>query len=464
MGTVFNRGTRGRPNWYVGYQEHGEWKYRPSHQPTKDQARRYVAEIEARIARGQVGIEDAAEAPAVGPLFEQFLAGLTNRSADDDRSRARRHVLPRFRAMRLADLTLAAVMQWLDDQRAAGTLSPASIRHNMNLLSRFFSWSIARGKATLNPVRQIPVGSRPTSAVKSDTPWLDDDAVVRRLVAALEEPINYMFYLCNRSGLRTGEGAGLRMSDLGFVDEGLLRVRYSYDGPLKEDKKGEGKVKWVPAPEDCAALLGPWLARRKAEGAGPEDLAFPCARRDGRCYRKEYIEQCWEAAAPAHVGARTARVERKRRGDGVVVRRHPAMTWYQATRHSFVSRHLAAGASLDEVSAAVGHSSPVVTKRFYDHFVRRSFSPRLRAGLGLGGHQDGTVIALKKRGPRPGRASQRVLRSTQDISSPPTLAPGRAPLRARAGGARPGMRRAPLRQPRDERRALRDGGRGLNAA
>ena len=65
MGTVFNRGTRGRPNWYVGYQEHGEWKYRPSHQPTKDQARRYVAEIEARIARGQVGIEDAAEAPTV---------------------------------------------------------------------------------------------------------------------------------------------------------------------------------------------------------------------------------------------------------------------------------------------------------------------------------------------------------------------------------------------------------------
>jgi hypothetical protein len=55
------------------------------------------------------------------------------------------------------------------------------------------------------------------------------------------------------------------------------------------------------------------------------------------------------------------------------------MTWYQATRHSFVSRHLSRGASLDEVSAAVGHSSPVVTKRFYDHYVRRTFSPKLRS-------------------------------------------------------------------------------------
>jgi len=33
------------------------------------------------------------------------------------------------------------------------------------------------------------------------------------------------------------------------------------------------------------------------------------------------------------------------------------MTFYQATRHSMVSRNLARGASLDELSAAVGHSS-----------------------------------------------------------------------------------------------------------
>ena len=48
---------------------------------------------------------------------------------------------------------------------------------------------------------------------------------------------------------------------------------------------------------------------------------------------------------------------------------------------------LSGGASLDQVSAAVGHSSLVVTKRFYDHYVRRSFSPKLRAGLGLGAQQ-----------------------------------------------------------------------------
>jgi hypothetical protein len=48
------------------------------------------------------------------------------------------------------------------------------------------------------------------------------------------------------------------------------------------------------------------------------------------------------------------------------------------------------------VSAAVGHSSPVVTKRFYDHYVRRSFSPKLRAGLGLGQKQEGRVVPMRK--------------------------------------------------------------------
>ena len=394
MGTVFNRGTKDKPNWYVGYRDGGRWIYKPSRQSTKAQAKRWVQEIESRIARGQVGITDDDEAPTFKPSFDAFLDGLTNRNADDDRSRGRRHLLPKFGRMKLASVALASIMEWIDEQRAAGELSEASIRHNMNLLSRFFSWAIARGRASINPVRQIPMGSRPTQTVKSDTPWLDDDAIVRKLIKDLEEPINFMFYVCNRSGLRTGEAAGLRMSDMAFVEEGLIRVRFSYEGPLKEDKKGEGKVKWVPAPEDCAEFLGPWIDQRKAQGAGPEDRVFPCKRRKGLCYRKEFIEACWEEAAPKHVGAREVLLKKK--GDKIANEVKPTMTWYQATRHSFVSRHLSRGASLDEVSAAVGHSSPMVTKRFYDHYVRRTFSPKLRAGLGLGAKREGRLVPMRK--------------------------------------------------------------------
>jgi hypothetical protein len=120
--------------------------YKASRQPIKALSKRWVSEIESRIARGNVGIEDQEDAPQFKASFQSFLDGLTNRNAADDRSRGRRHLMPHFERKRLADIDLGAVMEWIDEQRAAGELGEASILHNLNLLSRFFSLVIARGK------------------------------------------------------------------------------------------------------------------------------------------------------------------------------------------------------------------------------------------------------------------------------------------------------------------------------
>jgi integrase len=381
--------------WYVKYRDaDGAWKMRASGQPTKELAKRFLGQIESRIAGGKVGIKAASDAPLVGELMTTWSASIINRNADDDRSRLEKHLRPAFGKKRLPDVNMRAVLDWIDELRKAKsdrtgkTLSEASIRHAMNLLSRFFSWCIERGHTEVNPVRQIPQGRRPQQAQKRDVPWLGDDVVVRQLMAALPEPINLMFYLGNRSGLRTGEIAALRMADLGYLTDGIIRVRFSYDGPLKEDKKGTGKMKWVPAAEDAEAVLGDWLAGRRGQGAGPEDLVFLCATRAktragaevplaSRWYRKEFIEQCWEKA----VAALNAEHAKNEKTVGAPASQPFKLTWYQATRHSFTTRLLEAGASLDEVSAALGHSSPVVTRRYYDHFVRKSFSSTLRQPL-----------------------------------------------------------------------------------
>ena len=102
---------------------------------------------------------------------------------------------------------------------------------------------------------------------------------------------------------------------------------------------------------------------------------FPCVSRGGSHYRKEYIEGCCERVAEK-LGL--------------------SLMWYQATRHTFVTCNVRDGASIDEVSAAVGHSSPVVTRRYYDHHVRRSFSPTLRSGLGLGSSSEAQVIPQRR--------------------------------------------------------------------
>ena len=57
-----------------------------------------------------------------------------------------------------------------------------------------------------------------------------------------------MFYLGNRSGLRTGEACGLRMSDFEYLAEGVIRVRHSYDGPLRKTKTRKAKPSGSPPP------------------------------------------------------------------------------------------------------------------------------------------------------------------------------------------------------------------------
>jgi integrase len=386
MGDIVRRGTRDNPKYYGRYFElDGRRKMRLlKGARTKSDAQLLLASAELRVSQGLVGILPLEESQRCGPLMDEWLAGLYNRNADDDRSRFRLHVRPEFADMDIDELqSIAPVMAWIDQQRQGGALSDGSIRHNLNLLSRFFSWAVERGHTLINPVRMIPVGKRPQQAQKRDLPWLNDDATVVELMAALPEPINLMFYLGNRSGLRTGELAGLRMSDLAYLKDGLIRIRYSYDGPLKEDKGEVGKMKWGPAPDDAGEFLTVWLKRRKLQGAGPEDLVFaappsPNSKRKGTWlgFRKEIIEDCWNEAVDSLNKERSK--EAKEPGKAP---RPLALTWYQATRHSFVTRNLEAGVSLDEVSAAIGHSSPVVTKRYYDHHVRKTFSAGITAGL-----------------------------------------------------------------------------------
>jgi hypothetical protein len=63
MGDVRNRGSKDHPMWYCRYIDvAGKRKHRPTHQPSKALAMPYLAEVEARVARGVVGIPEQAAA------------------------------------------------------------------------------------------------------------------------------------------------------------------------------------------------------------------------------------------------------------------------------------------------------------------------------------------------------------------------------------------------------------------
>lgn len=361
MASVFARGSKSAPRFYARFKDsRGVWKSRRVRQETRKDALRVARELEARAERQRYGLEPSEAANAsMRELLTKWECGLTNRAAYDDRSRLRRWVMPKWGGLRISEVTLPAILGWVDECRQTSSPPPPTLRHCLTILSRFFSWAIGRGHATANPLRSLPADRKPQTAPKKDQPWVSDPGVDRAIFEALPEPFNLMYFIGSRSALRVSEICGLRLSDVEDIAKGSIRVRFSGTGPLKEDRRGTGKVKFAPAPADAQAVLGAWLEQRRGAGALPE--AFLFVHPGGGRYWKGHVEHAWNKAR-AQLGL--------------------TLTFYQATRHSAASRWLSQGGSLDEVSSALGHSTPAITRAHYDHFIRKQFSPTLTVALG----------------------------------------------------------------------------------
>jgi integrase len=174
--------------------------------------------------------------------------------------------------------------------------------------------------------------------------------------------------------MRVGESAGLRMSDLEWLREGTIRVRYSFNGELKESKNGSKPDKWVPAPIDAVDVLKLHIHRRRLQGAGAEDLVFPYANasRFGKVRSSEWKD--WAGWHPKEIRA-------KWRAACDKLGLPKDLTFYSSSRHTYVTKALIANNPLDQVSAAIGHADPATTKKYYSHYIRKDFAAGLRQGL-----------------------------------------------------------------------------------
>lgn len=376
MASLVKRGTRAAPQWHVKWtvqtaegKPRQIWK-RLHGVENQKQALKRLAEIEVALQKGEDPFPTRIEPTASQHLLEAWTKTLTNRNAATDAGVVRKHLIPRFGHLSLEKITLAEVRDWAKDMRE-GPLAAQTQKHLLGTLSRFWSWCIEEEQTSaLNPVRSLPSRLRPV-VVHKKRATLEDEAKLAKLIASLPPPVDLMLALANRTGARLGEVCGLRLSDLDDLDKGFILVSHSYGGPLKEDKRGEGKFKKIPAPIDAGEALKLHLARRKLQGAGPDDLVFvpykqPRRKRttDWLGFRKENIRDLWRAACEA-VGL-------------VDEAGKPTVTWYGATRTTAATRAAKGDVPVEQIADSLGHASRDVTTRHYIQHVRQDFDPALR--------------------------------------------------------------------------------------
>lgn len=258
MGDIVRRGT----SWYVRFRDaDGKRKMRASHQPTKELARRYLLEVEGRIARGVVGIpEPAPAAPTVAEVVNRFLSEYRRpRIKDLVRYRfsarsALRRALPVVGALR-ADAVQPADLQRLRDALDA-RYSAASTRLTLTFLATVYSWAVKAKIVAVNPVKGI---EKPTAAAsleylsKADVQALLALAEKRASEGTLVDRARYAaVHFALHTGLRRGEIFGLRWRDVD-LDARRLTIARSFATAPKS-----GKPRHLRLPAKVVPVLAAW--------------------------------------------------------------------------------------------------------------------------------------------------------------------------------------------------------------
>lgn len=386
---IERKGSDGRPRFYVRFVDaDGKRRMKASKQRTRRDAERYAAEVEARIARGSIGIPELTpedrerRSLTIEELARRFLGdveGVPGYAPPrlkhlgnyrlEARSIHKARILPALGGRAAASVKSADVERMRDDLLARG-LAPASAVQALAALSKMYTWGRKVGLIDCgNPVQGV---ERPRA--ESSLDYLDAREVSALLAhveaRALTDGATYkdrmrwpMVATAIYAGLRKGELFGLRWRDLD-TEARRLTVARSYTLRPKS-----GKVRHLRINPELVPTLRQW---REVCPATDDGLVFPLARERGGGFRMGDEGDMLAlgealAAAGCHV---------------------PVKPWH-ALRHTFASHFIMAGGNILTLQRLLGHSDLKITM-IYAHLApdfvdaeicRMHFTPSAPAGV-----------------------------------------------------------------------------------
>ena len=314
--------------WYLRFVDlDGKRKQRASGQPTFAEAKRMLIEIEARIARGKLGVpeRDRSTTLTVQDLTERFLAEYDSpRIRDVTRWAAKqriilRPVLDEVGGERAASFDVSRAERLRN--RLMRRYAANSARGQLSALGSVFAWATKQRLLTSNPLREL---KKPQKVARIEYLSTED---ARKLLASADQKAEQSLRaavlatalrLGLLAGLRAGEIFGLRWQDVDLTRRRLTVAR-SYEGLPKN-----GKVRTLPLPIPLMDELSQWKPL-----CAPSLLVCPLGKMGMVAFQKILRE----AGCPA-----------------------VSRPWH-SLRHTFASLLIEQGGSILALKELLGHSS-----------------------------------------------------------------------------------------------------------
>lgn len=324
----------------------GQWRarYRDAtgrehsrHFGRKVDAQRWLDTVTSAVVTGSY-VDPRLSRVTIGEWAARWLEGKANLKAS---SRDRyagvlaTHVVPRWGAVRISDVTHADVQAWVSQVAASG-LAPASVHKVHRVLAMVLSTAVKDGRLPRNPATGVDL----PRAVTAEKRFLDSRQVASLADAAGPQG-RVVVLLLAYTGLRWGEMAALKVSR---VD--LLRRRVHVAESVTEVENGRldwglpksHERRWVPLPRFLVDDLAEHLA-----GRASDDLVF--SNSAGNVLRVGNARRAWFDRA-----ATTAGLE--------------GLTPHEL-RHTAASLAVSAGANVKAVQRMLGHAKASMTLDVY---------------------------------------------------------------------------------------------------
>lgn len=305
---------------------------------TKGDARAWLALRHSEILRHEwAPPTPRGSAVLFGDYARAWVAGrdLKPRTRELYRSVLEARLLPAFGDLAVKAITPDAVRAWHAEQ---GTKTPTARAHAYSLLRSILGTAVEDGLIPANPCHVRGAGS--SRRVRKIRPASLDE--LEALVAAMPERYKLMTLLAAWCGLRFGELAELRRGDVD-LRHGVLRVRRGVvraEGQvIVGTPKSDAGVRDVAIPPHLLPAVRNHL--RHHISGGREGLLFP-ARNGGHLAPSALYRVFYPA--------------REKAG-------RPDLRWHDL-RHTGAVLAASTGATLAELMARLGHSTPAAALRY----------------------------------------------------------------------------------------------------